>query len=414
MKLLKNLCVTILVAVLLLALCACSEQTEQLSENADYKVTVTDALGTPYTTGVIVRFLQNGAVVGMQPVNAEGVAVKNLKRGDYTVELFFTGDESGYYYNKEGLTVTALQTELSVELSLKATGNTTTLHANGEEHTNVYTLTAGSTYVDLTAGKRTYFLFTPTEAGTYKIASTDANAKIGYYGAPHFVQSLSAAEVVDNAFSVSISASMIGTGNTGTTTLVIGVDAEAGTAGTILTIQRTGAPQHTISDEPWTIYQATVQLSKYTLAAGTNLVDFDLTAASVNLVFNETDGFYHLNSADGPVVLVRLAKDSQYLASFKTILDTSPVNRYFFDDSGNFVKKESYDACLQSYIDNADEDSGVYPLTKDLEYIIKNRGEYSGWWDPQNDLYLFKDEAGVPITGINNEIAWLFMCCYAA
>jgi len=412
MKLLKTFSIAAVIALLVFALCACGEQPQPLSENADYKVTVTDSLGTPYTTGVIVRFLQNGTVAGMQPVNAEGVAVKNLKRGDYTVELAFTGDESGYYYNKEGLTLTAEKTELSVNLSMKASGNTTTLHAEGSAH-EVYSVTTGCTYVELKAGERTYVLFTPTEAGTYKIASSDPNAKIGYYGAPHFVQSLSAAEVVDNAFVTSISASMIGTNGTGTTTLVIGVDAEAGTTGAILTIQRTGAPQHTIEDEPWTIYQTTAQLSKYTLPAGSSLVDFDLTAASVTLVYNETDGFYHLNTADGPVVLVRLGEDSQYLPSFKTILDTSPVNRYFFDADGNFLKKESYSECLIEYLNYVDEDNGVYPLTKDLEYIIKNRGEYSGWWDIENDVYLFKDQAGNLVPGINSEIAWLFMCCYA-
>ena len=423
MKLFKNLCIVAVIAMLVLGLCACGDQSQAGNEspNADYKVTVADALGTPYTSGVIVRFMQGETVVAMQPVNAEGVAVKNLKKDNYAVELLFTGDESGYYYNKEGLTLTATTTELSVVLSIKAGVNMADLYIGEKDPvtgqdvpTQVYALTTGSTYVELKAGERNYVLFSPTEAGTYKIGSTNPNAKIGYYGAPHYIQKETTAEVVDNAFTVSISAGMIGTNNTGTTTLVIGIDLENGATDTIITIQRTGAPQHTIEDEPWTIYQPSVQLSNYVLAAGSNLVDFDLKTASVSLVYNETDGFYHLNDANGPVVLVRLSVDSQYLASFKTILETSPVNRYFFDAEGNFVKKESYSECLLQYIAVADTYAGVYPLTKDLEYIIKNRGEYSGWFDPTNSLYLFKDELGLPITGINNELAWLFMCCYAA
>jgi len=59
-----------------------------------------------------------------------------------------------------------------------------------------------------------------------------------------------------------------------------------------------------------------------------------------------------------------------------------------------------------------DEDKGVYPLTKDLMYIIQQRGEHSGWFDPNASMYLFKDVNGEMVPGINTQIAWLFMCCY--
>ena len=80
-------------------------------------------------------------------------------------------------------------------------------------------------------------------------------------------------------------------------------------------------------------------------------------------------------------------------------------------ENGEFVKKETYDQCLLTYIECADEATGTYPLTEDLKYIIQQRGEYAGWWD-LNGSYLFVDENGVPVNGINAEIAWLFMCCY--
>ncbi|MBR5279236.1 MAG: hypothetical protein IKU23_08285, partial [Clostridia bacterium] len=123
--------------------------------------------------------------------------------------------------------------------------------------------------------------------------------------------------------------------------------------------------------------------------------------------------FYHLNSADGPIVLVRLTEDSDYIACFYNILDRSGVSRYFYDNDGNFTKKVSYDKCLLEYIDCADETEGVYPLTEDLKHIIQNRGEYVGWWNPQSSGYIFKDERGINDLSINTEIAWLLMCCYA-
>ena len=68
---------------------------------------------------------------------------------------------------------------------------------------------------------------------------------------------------------------------------------------------------------------------------------------------------------------------------------------------------------MLEYIEYADEDNGVYPLTEDLKYIIQQRGDYVNWWNPESAGYMFKDESGVNLTNINNEIAWLFMCCYA-
>jgi len=207
--------------------------------------------------------------------------------------------------------------------------------------------------------------------------------------------------------------SMIGEDYTGTTVLVVGID-KGTDSNCVLAIERVGEPEYTIADEPWTIYQKTSVISKYTLPAGVNIAEFDLTADAYNVVYNETDGFYHLNSADGPLVLVRLATDSKYLACFKTILENSGVVKYFYDDEGNFVKKEDYATCLLEYIEYVDEKSGTYPLTKDLQYIIQQRGDHEGWWNPDGHTYIFKDSDGMKVPGINHDIAWLFMCCYIA
>ena len=208
---------------------------------------------------------------------------------------------------------------------------------------------------------------------------------------------------------------MIGTGDSGTTTLVIGIEA-ADADGCTLAIERIGEAERTLADEPWMIYETTAELAPYTLPAGASLKEFDLTAETgkYNLVLNEKDGFYHLDSADGPLVLVNLGKDGNYLDSFKTILDNSGVSKYFYDENGEFVKKESYTECLLEYIACMDESNGVYPLTEDLKYIIQQRGDHSEWFDSSSSSYLFVDENGNMVPGINSEIAWLFMCCYIA
>ncbi len=417
MKFMKKINVIIIAAVLMcsaMMLGACGNETGNVDAGGEreYKVTVKDALGNPYTSGIVVQYLKDGAQVAMQVCDDKGVATKKLEAGDYTVALQFTDDAAGYHYVTEGLNLSADKTELEVVLAKAIMSEPTSIYI-GEKGYDAFVVDNGCTYVELKTDERNYYLFTPSIAGTYEFSAVDgANVTLGYYGSPHYVQKMSAAEVVDGKFTVSVSASMIGTGNTGTTVIVVGVDSESATS-CVLGINRIGDPEWSVADEPWHIYETTADLSKYTLPAGTNLAEFDLTASSYNLVLNEKDGFYHLNSADGPLVYVNLTEDNKYLASFKNILDRSGVSRYFYAADGTFEKKVSYSECLLEYISFADETTGVYPLTEDLKHIIQNRGEYVGWWDANSQQYLFVNENGNPISEINNEIAWLFMCCYA-
>ena len=64
----------------------------------------------------------------------------------------------------------------------------------------------------------------------------------------------------------------------------------------------------------------------------------------------------------------------------------------------------------KSYV--LDEESGLYPLTEDLKYIIQMRGDHYGWFDTGKGGYIFLDGNGNPISGINHDISWLFMCGY--
>ena len=410
------MCVLLLCMTLLLGACGGAQESGDApgGTDAEYVVKIVDGSGNPYTSGVIVQFTQNGEKVALQTIDANGIAAKTLAKGDYTVELMFTGDADEFYYDNTGLNLSTEKTELEIVLAKTVGDESQMLFVDGKEY-EAFHIADGSSHVKLTAGDRSYFLFTPSVAGTYKISASDASAKLGYYGSPYFVQTVNAADEVEGGITISVSASMIGTGNSGTTVLVIGVDAGE-TDSCVLTIERIGEAERTLADEPWSIYQTTVELAPYKLPAGAKLMDFDITASTdtYNLVLNEADGFYHLDSADGPLVLMYLGEDVQYLDCFKTILEHTGINRYFFDDNGEFVKKENYSDCLLEYIACMDEDKGVYPLTEDLKYILQMEGADSGWFDTDSSMYLFVDENGNFVDGINNEISWLFMCCYMA
>lgn len=407
---------SLILAVLLCAamLAACGEQdaveeTTLNTNEAAYRVSVVDALGNPYTDGIIVSFIGENGETTMQKLDGNGVAEKTLTRGTYAVELLFTGDENAYHYDADDLKVTADAAELQVVLANTLTGGSRSIYGQGKDR-DAYYVSEGCTYVTLTAGERNYYLFTPTTEGTYEISVIGEVEGIGYYGAPHFVQDYNVGDLVDNVITVSVTGGMIGTGDTGTTVMVIGVDAGSADSA-VLTIRRTGAHQWTVEDEPWIVYQTTAVLAPYTLPGDALLVEFDLTT-SYDLVYNETDGFYHLDSADGPLVLVRLAEPSKYLDSFKTILENTAIRRYFFDENGEFQKKEEYSDCVLEYLTCVDENAGVYPLTEDLKYIIQQHGGYAGWFDRDGSQYLFVDGNGNPLPGIDEETSWLFICCY--
>ena len=404
------LAVCMLASVVLFAACGDDAQGSANSgTDAAYKVSVVDGSGNPYTSGVIVRFLKGTEQAAMQKVNENGVAEKTLAKGDYTVELMFTDNEDKYYYEKEGLTLSADKTELRIVLYYTV-AQSQTLSAQGKEY-EAYRVSTGSTYVNLTAGDRSYFLFSPAEAGTYQFRAEGEGVQIGYYGAPHFVQEANAAEdLKDNTFTQSITAGMIGTEGTGTTTLVIGIDSSSA-AQCVLSIERTGDPAWNLEDEPWTEYACKNEVKPFTLDIkdGQKLTYIDIRgkAEDYKVVFNETDGYYHLNSADGPIIYINLGKDAPN-ASLQTVImgdgaaGGAPIRHYFFDEDGKFIKKEDYTNILTQYFDNMDENYKVYPLNEDLVYIITNA--CSGWWTSSDPNYIFD--------GCNPELGWMFACCW--
>lgn len=406
------------IIALLLAAVLCTGLLSACGGEADYQVTVVDGQGNPYTAGVIVKFMQGTTQAAMQPVNESGMATKALPKGDYTVELVFTDESASCYYDTASAVLSANKTSLEITLYNSISGEGTSLFATspvtgeGKDYT-AYPVTVGSTYISVEVAERNYFLFAPTQAGTYKISVDNKDVKLGYYGSPFFVQAESIQEVTDNAFTVSVSDSMIGTGNTGTTSMVIGIDGAAEKKDCLLQIERIGDPEHTISDEPWTQYKTTHTPAPFTLKleAGKKLtyVDIKGTTDANKVVYNETDGYYHFGTAAGPVVYLHLDKKAPHV-SLQTVIQGdgpmggAPIRKYFYDDAGEFVKKEDYTDILTSYFENMDKDLGIYPLNSDLIYIIQNG--CSGWWDSTSPDYIFE--------GCNPEIGWMFALCYVA
>ncbi len=391
---------------------------------ADYSVKLVDPLGNAYNSGLIVKFLLEGQQVAMVKVDENGVATKNLDRANYTLEVMST-DGKTYVYDTAlaALTPETIQTTLVLTLPM---GTQTTQLYHKETGLTATHVEVGCTQVTLTAGERNYFLFIPQQAGVYRVSVVGEVESMGFYGSPHFMSDTSMIPVENNSFTTTIRADMVSHG-TGTDVMVIGID--PGSAGEcVLAVERTGDPEWTPEDVAYVIYKGTHTPVSYTLPENAVLKDFDLTASTdtYTLVL-DSDGYYHLDSENGPLVLVRLGVDNSYTASFKTMMENTGIRAYFYDENGNFLRREDYYSYLVEYTGRAsnrvnpepvagamDADAGVYPLTEDLKYIIQNHGRHSGWFDFESKRCLFRDENDEIMTNINPEIAWLFMCCYIA
>ena len=408
-----------MLAVLVLlstTLCACGtkEQAEPtLPAEMAYQVTVIGPDGNP-AVGVVVKFMQDGKQIAMVPVDDKGVAAKTLPTGDYTVELVYTDDKNIGYFDPATAVLSATQTAVQINL-MNAVGGEGVELGMGDATIKAYNVVTGKTYVTVAKSVRNYFLFTPKQAGTYQISVDNAQMKLGYYGSPYYIQKNSAVEVVNNSLKVSVSQGMIGTGDTGTTVLVLGIDGTAEDGSCILEITRIGEPAYSISDEPWTVYETSHTPTAFKLSKeeGQELTYIDITGTTEDnqVVYNEADGCYHFGTADGPKVYIHLGKNAPYVSLQVVIqgdgaMGGAPIRRYFFAENGDFIKKEDYTEILRGYFACMDGDFGVYPLTQDLVYIIQNA--CSKWWTAGS---VDKIPA---FDGCNTEIAWMFALCYVA
>lgn len=260
-----------------------------------------------------------------------------------------------------------------------------------------------------------YFLFVPHQAGEYRFSLPGMDAEIGYYGRADFVQHVSLAEMEDYTVTICVRDGMISKDDPNSSAFVIAVSSQLQRDSCVLMVERIGDPSWDVSDEPWIVYEPTVELMQYSLPEGASLMNFDLTAPTddYELVFNENDGFYHLGSDEGPLVLVYLKKRTAYLDELFTVANLSNLCHYLYDGEGNFIKRETYNHFILECCQYADEKTGVYPLTKDLVYVIRQHGDFTGWWDMDDPFNcIFRDEDGNVIGEINPDIAWLFICCY--
>jgi len=364
-------------------------------------VKVVDGSGKAQKSITVSYYLGDKKVKSVK-TNSKGIAAATLMDGTYTIKLSGTTLK----YDAKSAFVSVAKPSIEILLAKEmGTAKEKITCPVVEKSRAAYVVKEGATYVTVKPGERSYFLFTPDRNGVFRISASSSYAKVGYYGGSvHFIQTANLAENLENnAFTVEVK-------DVGPT-FVIGVDAATNIDATVLLITRVGDPGWSVADEPWHTYKNTHTPKSYTLPKDTTLKAMDITK-TYKLVYNSTDGYYHKDTKNGPIVYLRFGSKSPYVA-FADILANFHISAYLYDSAGNFLKKEEYTEAMTAYNNCVDKSETVYPLTKDLEYIVKSYGEHQGWWNPESPGYLFKDGDGNPLPNINLDTAWMFALCYA-
>ncbi len=146
------------------------------------------------------------------------------------------------------------------------------------------------------------------------------------------------------------------------------------------------------------IYENTVAPGAFTFTGDANALLYVNTLDSTcdEAVLGD-DGYYHLNSKTGPILLVDLddtimnLADAQSYGQLKAVVYNGDEVEYVMD----------YNDAFGAYYECADENTGLYPLTADLIAIYQNVGADKGKnWYGENGM----------IGGLLDD-AWMF-CCY--
>ncbi|MBQ2383147.1 MAG: hypothetical protein II290_03820 [Oscillospiraceae bacterium] len=420
------LCVLMIGSLLLM--CACKSDDNGPSTSAGdgevtYKVTVVDGVGAPYTEKLIVKFLQNGEQVAMIPIGKDGSVEKTMAAGEYTVEVASTDAAQKFYYDTAAAKVTADIPQIQILLAKEVGDVFETISApsvtGGEYATfDAPYLAMGTTHVPVAGNERNYFLIAPSEAGAYEISVVGGGVTLGIYGGNiHFVMESSTVEMKDDKLCVSVQPSMIGSGETGTTVYVLGIDVPEGRTDALVNVVRVGPPEWSFEEEPWSDYQPSAQIKDFTLEEGVVLKEFDLTAATSGypLVYDESIGQYRVGTLEGPRAYAQLGKAVNGVSLMAmvgeivyrdgVVMQTgSAPFRYSYNNGKEDFFKEDYTDAMREYVTARDKTSGVYPLNKDLHYMISMGVQNNGWCNETSANFLFRD-----LEGFNPEIGWMFL-----
>lgn len=391
-----------------------------------YSVFVSNGIGGGYAD-VIVEFHKEGQRVTMQPTDANGYVYTRLALDKYDVVLVDTLSRKLSFGEGE-LEVTPTKKNLVVEASVIIASNEKVglMECDFIEVKEApFVKGEGSFVMSSTTTTITPIVWVAEKTGIYSITfESNFGVYLTYNGGPLqlYEQNLANEEdiVADNQIKMTIRAMNLPHGESEATPYVFGVKSKVSAGNGILKIKKIAEAPISLEELPWNYYPANIpgDLNLPEELAESDLSYFNLTQAH-ELVYNETDGLYHLGSKDGKVVYIQLkhtpttmpsatADEPKDYFTLEALANNGHFGVYIFDEDGNFVEKNSYQEHIFACLENAHENAGIYYLTSGMIKGIQEYGTVNKWWDFDTERHIFGDKAGVSIL---EEYAWMFCLC---
>ncbi len=362
---------------------------------------------TAAADGVLTLTTTGATYSGFNTVNGDSPSLDDYTSADGVLKMQLKkGDEVVYW-----LSGTAGSTKVAVSYE-----NGATLQKNEEEvnyemsetalalGTNKYTLSNTYPY--------TVFEFVAPEDGRYTITAhdtaVDANGVIVPYASKLGLASYNGVWVTTEPSADTVNANVIIWEMSEGASIWVAVASDANVA--TIDVAKTGSGSSSVTPTIYAGIEATPAAYKYAgdESALTRVAFADDTE---DVVYLGSDGYYHLNAINGPIVLVDLADDA-----IINLFDAANLGRLngVKEISGTTYKWDFnslvmyYTSCTEAgYVLNTENleykignGSTLYPLTVQLMQMLQEVGN-----NPSNNWY---GEGGYIA---NTEDAWMF-CCY--
>ena len=230
--------------------------------------------------------------------------------------------------------------------------------------------------------------FTPAEPGIYTI--TVEGAEIGVYG---FSAWNLIAEGENGVVEYTVTAAE--------QTLLVGVTADA--ASVTIKIEKTGSYTPPAQIEYETYEPENTVVEEFETPDG--LENIDITVEQ-NVVLGD-DGYYHLGTADGPVIYVNLNNDQFTLANLYGAGAPITMRGVYVDEDGVEHYYDFIDMIGSDYYSYSLEND-YHPLNTDLMIFLKAYGTAQGWYNAGTSYF-----EAITSGEFEEESAWLASCYIA-
>lgn len=235
----------------------------------------------------------------------------------------------------------------------------------------------------------TVFGFAPEQEGAYTISCEQANVGIASYN-DMWVMIDPTVDTV-NSNTVSWTCTSVGQG------ILIAI--EGGQDRVTVSVSREG--ENDTPEEPeWIVYENVVQPEAFVFEGDAQaLLAVNTVDDIVDTAVLGKDGYYHLNTANGPMLYANLDHAKMSLVGASEYGQLKDVQ---YDADGNVTGKTEFNTAFAAYIACMDGNTSLYPLTKDLMAMFVRVGASQKWYG----------EGGF-VGGVADD-AWMYACCYLA